>query len=151
MLLTATVSKIKDEGLSSEERIIKEDSANAGGNDIQYSTNQKFPSTQNGLVLDDKKTEEMKELFSTAESAMEAWAMLATSLGQPSFIKSEFEKLCFLDNASTDTQVFSYILFNKSTSLFFMIFSIVYVAFKNPFVIYCQCLILWTGFYFLSY
>ncbi|KAH1190111.1 Lipase [Glycine max] len=105
MLLTATVSKIKDEGLSSEERIIKEDSANAGGNDIQYSTNQKFPSTQNGLVLDDKKTEEMKELFSTAESAMEAWAMLATSLGQPSFIKSEFEKLCFLDNASTDTQV----------------------------------------------
>ncbi|KAG4909771.1 hypothetical protein JHK87_055887 [Glycine soja] len=105
MLLTATVSKIKDEGLSSEERIIKEDSANAGGNDIQYSTNQKFPSSQNGLVLDDKKTEEMKELFSTAESAMEAWAMLATSLGQPSFIKSEFEKLCFLDNASTDTQV----------------------------------------------
>jgi len=33
-------------------------------------------------VLDDKITEEMKELFSTAESAMEAWAMLATSLGQ---------------------------------------------------------------------
>ncbi|PKI37378.1 hypothetical protein CRG98_042255 [Punica granatum] len=36
---------------------------------------------------------------------MEAWAMLATSLGHPSFIKSEFEKICFLDNASTDTQV----------------------------------------------
>eukprot|EP00256_Glycine_max_P065284 XP_025979879.1 uncharacterized protein LOC100789825 isoform X2 [Glycine max] len=105
MLLTATVSKIKDEGCSSEERIIKENSTKAGSNDIQYSTSPKFPSSQNGLVLDDKKTEEMKELFSTAESAMEAWAMLATSLGQPSFIKSEFEKICFLDNASTDTQV----------------------------------------------
>ncbi|TKY53651.1 feruloyl esterase A [Spatholobus suberectus] len=90
MLLTATVSKIKDEGHSSEERKIKEDSTKAGGN---------------GLVLDDKKTKEMKALFSTAESAVEAWAMLATSLGQPSFIKSEFEKICFLDNASTDTQV----------------------------------------------
>ncbi|CAN6476994.1 unnamed protein product [Victoria cruziana] len=49
--------------------------------------------------------EEMKALFLTAESAMEAWAMLATSLGRPSFIKSEFEKICFLDNVSTDTQV----------------------------------------------
>ncbi|KAK7344551.1 hypothetical protein VNO77_14288 [Canavalia gladiata] len=105
MLLTATVSKMKDEGRSSEERKIKEDSSRAGGNDIQYSTGQKFPTSQNGLVLDDKKAEEMKTLFSTAESAMEAWAMLATSLGHPSFIKSEFEKLCFLDNASTDTQV----------------------------------------------
>ncbi|XWS09074.1 hypothetical protein CRYUN_Cryun40dG0055000 [Craigia yunnanensis] len=47
----------------------------------------------------------MKELFATAESAMEAWAMLVTSLGHPSFIKSEFEKICFLDNATTDTQV----------------------------------------------
>ncbi|KAJ6980679.1 hypothetical protein NC653_024122 [Populus alba x Populus x berolinensis] len=47
----------------------------------------------------------MRVLFSTAESAMEAWAMLATSLGHSSFIKSEFEKICFLDNSSTDTQV----------------------------------------------
>ncbi|KAJ7955513.1 Fungal lipase-like [Quillaja saponaria] len=54
---------------------------------------------------DSTKAEEMKSLFSTAESAMEAWAMLATSMGHPSFIKSEFEKICFLDNASTDTQV----------------------------------------------
>ncbi|KAK7393270.1 hypothetical protein VNO78_21821 [Psophocarpus tetragonolobus] len=106
MLLTATVSKIKDDGRSSEEMKIKEDSTKAGGNnDIQYSTSQKIPGSKNGLVLDAKKTEEMKELFSTAESAIEAWAMLATSLGQPSFIKSEFEKICFLDNASTDTQV----------------------------------------------
>lgn len=106
MLLTATVSKMKDEGRSSEERKTKEDSTKVGGNDIQYSTSQKFPSPQNGSVLEDKKAEEMKALFSTAESAMEAWAMLATSLGHPSFIKSEFEKICFLDNASTDTQVF---------------------------------------------
>ncbi|KAK8956363.1 hypothetical protein KSP40_PGU002497 [Platanthera guangdongensis] len=49
--------------------------------------------------------EDMKELFSSAESAMEAWAMLATSLGSSNFIKSDFEKICFLDNASTDTQV----------------------------------------------
>ncbi|KAK7355393.1 hypothetical protein VNO80_14648 [Phaseolus coccineus] len=104
MLLTATVSKIK-EGGSSEERKIKEDSTKAGDEDIEYSSSQQFPSSQSGIVLDDKITEEMKELFSSAESAMEAWAMLATSLGQPSFIKSEFEKLCFLDNASTDTQV----------------------------------------------
>ncbi|XP_027937977.1 uncharacterized protein LOC114192451 isoform X2 [Vigna unguiculata] len=105
MLLTATVSKIKDEGGSSEEKKVKEDYTKAGDKDMQYSSSQKFPSSQSGIVLDDEITEEMKELFSTAESAMEAWAMLATSLGQPSFIKSEFEKLCFLDNASTDTQV----------------------------------------------
>lgn len=56
-------------------------------------------------IASTRAAEEMKELFSSAESAMEAWAMLATSLGHPSFIKSEFEKLCFLDNATTDTQV----------------------------------------------
>ncbi|XP_052620644.1 uncharacterized protein LOC111915788 isoform X3 [Lactuca sativa] len=56
-------------------------------------------------VLDEKKAEEMRALFSTAESAMEAWAMLATSLGHSSFIKSEFQKICFLDNPVTDTQV----------------------------------------------
>ncbi|KAK9083050.1 hypothetical protein Scep_029521 [Stephania cephalantha] len=55
--------------------------------------------------LDPRKNEEMKALFATAESAMEAWAMLASSLGHPSFIKSEFEKICYLDNTSTDTQV----------------------------------------------
>ncbi|KAL5711817.1 hypothetical protein ACHQM5_014056 [Ranunculus cassubicifolius] len=57
------------------------------------------------LSIDQSKADETKALFSTAESAMEAWAMLATSLGQSSFIKSEFEKICFLDNPSTDTQV----------------------------------------------
>ncbi|XP_057429131.1 uncharacterized protein LOC130722426 isoform X2 [Lotus japonicus] len=103
MLLAATVSKMKDEGSSSEERKIEEDSAKVGGNGIQCLP--KIPSSENGSVLDDKKAEEMRELFSTAETAMEAWAMLATSLGHASFIKSEFEKICFLDNAPTDTQV----------------------------------------------
>ncbi|XP_074320734.1 uncharacterized protein LOC141657401 isoform X2 [Silene latifolia] len=55
--------------------------------------------------LDETRAEEMRALFSTAETAMEAWAMLASSLGHPSLIKSEFEKICFLDNSSTDTQV----------------------------------------------
>ncbi|WJX10837.1 hypothetical protein P8452_01514 [Trifolium repens] len=105
MLLTATVSKMKDEGRSSEERKTRQDSSKGVGSDIQYSTSEKTPIPENGSLLDDKKTEEMKALFSTAESAMEAWTMLATSLGQPSFIKSEFEKICFVDNASTDTQV----------------------------------------------
>ncbi|CAK8570559.1 unnamed protein product [Lathyrus sativus] len=105
MLLTATVSKMKDEGRSPEERKTKEDSTKGVGRDIQYSASEKSPSPENGSFLDDKQTEETRALFSTAESAMEAWTMLATSLGHPSFIKSEFEKICFLDNASTDTQV----------------------------------------------
>ncbi|XP_020553053.1 uncharacterized protein LOC105171832 isoform X1 [Sesamum indicum] len=62
-------------------------------------------SQPNGLVLNEKEAEEMRALFSTAESAMEAWAMLANALGHPTFIKSEFEKICFLDNSETDTQV----------------------------------------------
>lgn len=114
MLLTATVSKMK-KGLSSEEKKIKEDSVE-GSDEIH---GQKLSSSQNGLVLDEKKNEEMRALFSTAESAVEAWALLATSLGHPSFIKSEFEKICFLDNETTDTQVFCYLLFNKSTCLLF--------------------------------
>ncbi|XP_050892885.1 uncharacterized protein LOC127098353 isoform X2 [Lathyrus oleraceus] len=105
MLLTATVSKMKDEGRSSEERKTKDDSSKGVGSDVQYSTSEKSPSPENRSLLNDKQTEEMRALFSTAESAMEAWTMLATSLGHPSFIKSEFEKICFLDNASTDTQV----------------------------------------------
>ncbi|KAI5397668.1 hypothetical protein KIW84_063478 [Lathyrus oleraceus] len=105
MLLTATVSKMKDEGHSSEERKTKEDSTEGVGTDVQYSTTEKSPSPENRSFLDDKQTEETRALFSTAESAVEAWTMLATSLGHPSFIKSEFEKICFLDNASTDTQV----------------------------------------------
>ncbi|CAI8601910.1 unnamed protein product [Vicia faba] len=105
MLLSATASKMKDEGCSSEERKTKEDSIKGVGSDVQYSTSEKSPSPENGSFLDDKQTEETRALFSTAESAMEAWTMLATSLGHPSFIKSEFEKICFLDNGPTDTQV----------------------------------------------
>ncbi|KAJ4759725.1 alpha/beta-Hydrolases superfamily protein [Rhynchospora pubera] len=56
-------------------------------------------------ALDLKRAEEMRQLFSKAESAMEAWAMLAMSLGRASFIRSDFEKICFLDNISTDTEV----------------------------------------------
>ncbi|CAO2042936.1 unnamed protein product [Urochloa humidicola] len=57
------------------------------------------------LSVDAQKAEDMRHLFASAETAMEAWAMLATSLGRNSFIKSDFEKICFLDNVSTDTQV----------------------------------------------
>uniref|UniRef100_K3Y5G4 C2 domain-containing protein n=1 Tax=Setaria italica TaxID=4555 RepID=K3Y5G4_SETIT len=59
------------------------------------------------LSVDAQKAEDMRHLFASAETAMEAWAMLATSLGRNSFIKSDFEKICFLDNVSTDTQIIS--------------------------------------------
>jgi len=61
--------------------------------------------TSTKLSVDAQKAEDMRYLFASAETAMEAWAMLATSLGRNSFIKSDFEKICFLDNVSTDTQV----------------------------------------------
>ncbi|XP_039817929.1 phospholipase A1-Igamma1, chloroplastic-like isoform X3 [Panicum virgatum] len=61
--------------------------------------------TSTKLSVDAQKAEDMRHLFASAETAMEAWAMLATSLGRNSFIKSDFEKICFLDNVSTDTQV----------------------------------------------
>ncbi|XVE81501.1 hypothetical protein DITRI_Ditri15bG0069600 [Diplodiscus trichospermus] len=103
MVLTAAVSQAKKGGQENE---TAEDSSTKVENNVsRYSGGEKLPNTLDGSVLDEKKAEEMKELFATAESAMEAWAMLATSLGHPSFIKSEFEKICFLDNATTDTQV----------------------------------------------
>ncbi|XP_076882944.1 uncharacterized protein LOC143531556 isoform X2 [Bidens hawaiensis] len=83
MVLNATVTELTKDGEKKDEE--------NGPDDIP--------------VLDEKNAEEMRALFSTAESAMEAWAMLATALGHPSFIKSEFEKICFLDNPVTDTQV----------------------------------------------
>ncbi|KAG0615812.1 hypothetical protein M758_5G068700 [Ceratodon purpureus] len=49
--------------------------------------------------------EAKRQMFQSAESAVEAWAMLATSLGGQSFVKSEFEKICFLENRRTDTEV----------------------------------------------
>ncbi|KAJ8530687.1 hypothetical protein K7X08_023568 [Anisodus acutangulus] len=99
MVLNATVSQFnKGAGLFGKGDV-KEDSSTGLENDILG-----YPSNKDGLVLDEKKAEEMKSLFSTAETAMEAWAMLATSMGHPTFIKSEFDKLCFLDNESTDTE-----------------------------------------------
>jgi hypothetical protein len=105
MLLNATVSQLKKDGRSQGKSETKEE---AFTNEVGYSESEKLSSSSNGSVVDEKRAEEMKALFLTAESAMEAWAMLATSLGHPSFIKSEFEKICFLDNASTDTQVSFY-------------------------------------------
>ncbi|KAH0739939.1 hypothetical protein KY290_038644 [Solanum tuberosum] len=99
MVLNATVSQFnKGAGLFGKGDS-KEDSSTGLENDILG-----YPMNKDGIVLDEKKAEEMKSLFSTAETAMEAWALLATSLGHPTFIKSEFDKLCFLDNESTDTE-----------------------------------------------
>ncbi|CAM0903861.1 unnamed protein product [Alopecurus aequalis] len=58
-----------------------------------------------GVPKDTKRADDTQQLFASAETAVEAWAMLATSMGRSSFIKSDFEKICFLDNDSTDTQV----------------------------------------------
>ncbi|XP_048423788.1 uncharacterized protein LOC103941626 [Pyrus x bretschneideri] len=98
VVLTAAVSESNTESNAvgtSETKV--EDSSNVEDDALTDPTTKEIASA--------RAAEEMKELFSSAESAMEAWAMLATSLGHPSFIKSEFEKLCFLDNATTDTQV----------------------------------------------
>lgn len=99
MVLTAAVSRLNKEARSME----KNDNKMKSDGSV-YSKSENLAVSSDVSSLDEKKSEEMKTLFSTAESAMEAWALLATSLGHPSFVKSEFEKICFLDNASTDTQ-----------------------------------------------
>lgn len=106
MVVNAAVSKLSNEAGSligkNEDTSVeakKDDSGDEGSKTLM--------SQQNGLILNEKEAEEMRELFSTAESAMEAWALLANALGHPTFIKSEFEKICFLDNAVTDTQACS--------------------------------------------
>lgn len=97
MVLAAAVPQLKKESQDDEHTELEEDSSmKEDGDVVAYLKSD---------GLDETRSEEMRALFSTAESAMEAWAMLATSLGQPSLIKSEFEKICFLDNLSTDTQV----------------------------------------------
>ncbi|KAF7009949.1 hypothetical protein CFC21_024431 [Triticum aestivum] len=63
------------------------------------------PVASTEVSINTQKTEDTRQLFASAETAVEAWAMLATSMGRSSFIKSDFEKICFLDNVSTDTQV----------------------------------------------
>lgn len=106
MVLTAAVSQLNKEGRLSGKDETKENDSNKKEDDVsEYFRIEKFSGSQEGSVVDERKAEEMKALFSKAETAMEAWAMLATSLGHPSLIKSEFEKICFLDNPSTDTQV----------------------------------------------
>ncbi|KAK2993356.1 hypothetical protein RJ640_007623 [Escallonia rubra] len=105
MVVNATVSQLNKEAPFFGKRETKEDASGDQGNRVPvYSESKDFARPPEGS-MDEKKAEEMRALFSTAESAMEAWAMLATSLGHPSFIKSEFEKICFLDNPATDTQV----------------------------------------------
>ncbi|XP_062108992.1 uncharacterized protein LOC133819703 isoform X2 [Humulus lupulus] len=105
MVLSAAISEANKEArLSEKSKSKQEDASNVDDDFLRSNKNEKLAS-RDVPMLDEKKAEEMRELFSTAESAMEAWAMLATSLGQPSFIKSEFEKICFLDNETTDTQV----------------------------------------------
>ncbi|XP_052189156.1 uncharacterized protein LOC127799286 [Diospyros lotus] len=106
MVLNATVSQLNKEARIFGKNEQKGDASPDMEDDVsQYSEKKKSPGSCDRSKLNDRKAEEMRALFSTAESAMEAWAMLATSLGHPSFIKSEFEKICFLDNPSTDTQV----------------------------------------------
>ena len=107
MLLNATFSQLRKDGnpVGKNETKGEASAKLEDDNVVGYSPSEKLSSSRNGSVLDEKRDEEMKALFSTAESAIEAWAMLATSLGHPTFIKSEFEKICFLDNESTDTQV----------------------------------------------
>lgn len=120
MLLNATISQLTKDGRPVGKSETKEEGSTKleEDNDVGLHPGEKLSSSMNGSVVDDKRAEEMKVLFATAESAMEAWAMLATSVGHPSFIKSEFEKICFLDNASTDTQV-SYFSSARSSLSFF--------------------------------
>lgn len=105
MVLNATVTELAKDGGLLVKSDTKEDVTKEEQNAPGYLKSEKSESSFSEPVLDERKAEEMRALFSTAESAMEAWAMLATSLGHPSFIKSEFEKICFLDNPNTDTQV----------------------------------------------
>ncbi|KAF8088513.1 hypothetical protein N665_0538s0014 [Sinapis alba] len=102
MVLKAVVPQLSKNGLGKEK--VSEKNGVSGVRD-DFSKSEKLSGLVNVDGEDEKNAEEMKTLFCSAESAMEAWAMLATALGHPSFIKSEFEKLCFLDNDITDTQV----------------------------------------------
>ncbi|KAI4342613.1 hypothetical protein MLD38_027219 [Melastoma candidum] len=99
MLLSASDSPLNEEASSHGKK------ENEVRNEDSLAEDVKITGLSEASLLNQKKAEEMRALFSSAESALEAWAMLATSLGHPSFVRSEFEKLCFLDNESTDTQV----------------------------------------------
>ncbi|XP_006283081.2 uncharacterized protein LOC17878015 isoform X1 [Capsella rubella] len=105
MVLKAVVPQLSKDNPGTE-KVLEKDGASSVTEDVSSSSKtDKLSGLVNVDGADEKNAEEMKTLFSSAESAMEAWAMLATALGHPSFIKSEFEKLCFLENDITDTQV----------------------------------------------
>eukprot|EP00897_Mesotaenium_endlicherianum_P005430 jgi/Mesen1/4915/ME000246S04141 len=53
----------------------------------------------------EQEQEKTRRMFLDAESAVEAWALLSSSLNQHSFVKSNFSKICFLDHPHADTQV----------------------------------------------
>ncbi|XP_057958863.1 uncharacterized protein LOC131151613 isoform X2 [Malania oleifera] len=106
MVLTTAVSKLNKDAHLLGKGKLKQDTTVKMKDDVsRYFEIESFAKLPDESILSDQKAEELRALFSTAESAVEAWAMLATSLGHPSFIKSEFEKICFLDNTTTDTQV----------------------------------------------
>lgn len=105
MVLKAVVPRLSKDSLGTEKVIEKGGASSVTNDGSGFPKSEKLSGLVNVDGVDEKNAEEMKTLFSSAESAMEAWAMLATALGHPSFIKSEFEKLCFLDNDITDTQV----------------------------------------------
>ncbi|KAK1390711.1 Fungal lipase-like [Heracleum sosnowskyi] len=105
MVLNATASEIESEAQLSAKVNTENNDSTKVDDDSEHSKDGSFSGPLDAPILDEEKAAEMKELFSSAESAMEAWALLATSLGHSSFVKSEFEKLCFLDNEATDTQV----------------------------------------------
>ncbi|XP_017219114.2 uncharacterized protein LOC108196368 isoform X1 [Daucus carota subsp. sativus] len=104
MVLNATAAEIDSEAQLSKEANTENDESTKVDNS-EHSKEENVSGPLDAPILDEERAAEMKELFSTAESAMEAWALLATSLGHSSFVKSEFEKICFLDNEGTDTQV----------------------------------------------
>ncbi|ESQ56340.1 hypothetical protein EUTSA_v10024569mg [Eutrema salsugineum] len=105
MVLKAVVPQLSKDSLGTE-KVTEKDGASGVLDDVfGFLKSEKLSGLVTVARADEKNAEEMKTLFSSAESAMEAWAMLATALGHPSFIKSEFEKLCFLENDITDTQL----------------------------------------------
>ncbi|MCO5606821.1 hypothetical protein L7F22_061012 [Adiantum nelumboides] len=97
-LLASFLTGKSKKDVSKDIAIIKDSTTSeAKGNEIKKSGSSEL------LTLEE--LEELRKMFGKAESAMEAWAVLASSLGHKSFVKSAFEKLCFLDNDKTDTQV----------------------------------------------
>ncbi|KAK9087589.1 hypothetical protein Syun_029983 [Stephania yunnanensis] len=105
MVLRTPVSSQNKDTYSTRKKENEKDSPFVKADNVSRPSMEERVTAFGKSFLDPRKNEEMKALFATAESAMEAWAMLASSLGHPSFIKSEFEKICYLDNTSTDTQV----------------------------------------------